>query len=128
MKKSILNRIALFLVLCFFCIVTVQAEYEIEFRENVKVPMRDGVNLTANIFLPKAEGKFPVLLARSPYGKGDEKHGDGRYYTPRGYVVMIQDCRGKGSSEGEWTPFMDDPPPPPPPPPLRMGTTPINGF
>jgi hypothetical protein len=88
--------------------IPVQAEYEIQFEKDVMMPMRDGVKLAANIFRPKADGKFPVLLARSPYGKGDEKQGDGLRYVPKGYVVIIQDCRGKGSSEGEWEPFKYD--------------------
>ncbi|HPA47170.1 MAG TPA: CocE/NonD family hydrolase, partial [bacterium] len=71
----------------------VQAEYEVQFEKDVMIPMRDGVKLAANIFRPKADGKFPVVLMRSPYGKGDEKQGDGLRYAPKGYVVVNQDCR-----------------------------------
>jgi predicted acyl esterase len=69
---------------------------EVEVRTEVKVPMRDGVKLSANVFLPKAEGKFPVILIRSPYGKGDASNGEGLYYAGRGYAVVSQDCRGRG--------------------------------
>ncbi len=82
--------------------------FEVEVRTDVKIPMRDGVELSANIFLPKAEGKFPVILIRSPYGKGNEKYGDGLFYAGRGYALVIQDCRGKGASQGEWEPFVND--------------------
>ncbi len=82
--------------------------YEVESRSEVKIPMRDGVELAANISLPKADGKFPVILARTPYGKGDAKGGMGRVLASRGYVFIGQDCRGKGTSGGQWYPFAHD--------------------
>jgi putative CocE/NonD family hydrolase len=82
--------------------------YEVDVRTEVMIPMRDGVELSANIFLPKAEGKYPVILIRSPYGKGDAKYGDGLFYAGRGYVVVSQDCRGKGTSQGVWEPFANE--------------------
>ena len=89
-------------------ILTAERAFEVEVRTDVKIPMRDGVELSANIFLPKAEGKFPVILMRSPYGKGNEKHGDGLFYAARGYVFVSQDCRGKGASQGQWEPFANE--------------------
>jgi putative CocE/NonD family hydrolase len=88
--------------------VTAQESYPVEVRTQVAVPMRDGVQLSTNIFLPKAEGKWPVILMRSPYGKGDEKQGDGLYYAARGYVFVSQDCRGRGASQGQWEPFLNE--------------------
>ena len=85
-----------------------KAAYEVEVRTDVRIPMRDGVELSANIFLPKAEGKFPVILMRTPYGKGNEKQSDGLYYAGLGYVFVSQDCRGKGASAGEWEPFANE--------------------
>jgi hypothetical protein len=85
-----------------------KAAFEVDVRTDVKVPMRDGVELSANIFMPKTDGKFPVILVRSPYGKGDEKQGDGLYYAGLGYAFVIQDCRGKGASQGEWEPFANE--------------------
>ncbi|MFA6562683.1 MAG: CocE/NonD family hydrolase [Verrucomicrobiia bacterium] len=82
--------------------------YEVESRAEVKIPMRDGVELAANIFLPKAEGKFPVILARTPYGKGKPEGGAGRVWASRGFVFVSQDCRGKGTSSGQWVPFVHD--------------------
>jgi hypothetical protein len=113
-KVSILRNVCLLVLLSFsVSVISAQpkdATFEVEVRADVKIPMRDGVNLSANIFLPKAEEKFPVLLTRTPYGKGDEKLGDGLYYGAHGYVVVSQDCRGKGASEGEWEPFMNETP------------------
>lgn len=79
------------------------------FQKNVMIPMRDGVELAANIFLPQGDGPFPAILIRSPYGKSDEKHGDGIKYASAGYAFIIQDCRGKGDSKGVWDPFRYDP-------------------
>jgi len=108
MNKS--ARIILFLsiLLSPWTILAAQDAFEVEVRTEVKIPMRDGVELSANIFLPKARGRFPVILIRSPYGKGDEKNGDGLFYAGRGYVVVSQDCRGKGSSQGQWEPFVNE--------------------
>jgi len=82
--------------------------FEVDVRTDVKIPMRDGILLSAHIFLPKAEGKFPVILVRSPYGKGDEKNGNGLFYASCGYVFISQDCRGKGASQGQWEPFANE--------------------
>ncbi len=108
MNKS--ARIILFLsiLLSPWTILAAQEAFEVDVRTEVKIPMRDGVELSANIFLPKAPGKFPVVLIRSPYGKGDEKNGDGLFYAGRGYVLVSQDCRGKGSSQGVWEPFANE--------------------
>src|SRR4030042_1069369 len=108
MRKS--ARVILVLsVLCSIqTILAAEKTFEVDVRTEVKIPMRDGVELSANIFLPKAEGKYPVILIRSPYGKGDEKNGDGLFYAGRGYVVVSQDCRGKGSSQGVWEPFANE--------------------
>jgi len=85
-----------------------ESTFEVDVRTDVKIPMRDGIQLSANIFLPKAAGKFPVILVRSPYGKGDEKNGDGLFYASCGYVFISQDCRGKGASQGQWEPFLNE--------------------
>ena len=68
--------------------------------------MRDGVVLRADIFRPKADGKFPVLLERTPYNKQGEDIG--WRAAPRGYVVIVQDVRGRYTSEGEWYPFKNE--------------------
>ncbi len=89
-------------------ILATEKANDVDVRADVKIPMRDGVELSANIFLPKAEGKFPVILMRSPYGKGDEKFDGGLHYAARGYVFVSQDCRGKGASQGQWEPFANE--------------------
>ncbi len=72
------------------------------------VPMRDGVKLATNVFLPQGEGPFPVVLTRTPYNKeGGFSLGSDRY-TKAGYAFVIQDCRGRFRSEGQYTIFEDD--------------------
>ena len=78
------------------------------FEAEVKVPMRDGVPLAANVYRPKGEGRYPVVLMRSPYGKMGADWGDAKRYTAAGYAMVVQDCRGRGKSEGLWDPFRYD--------------------
>lgn len=78
---------------------------EPKFEENVMVPMRDGTKLATNIHRPDAPGKYPVILIRSPYGKFGKDFGEARKYVSAGFAMVVQDCRGRGNSEGEWDPF-----------------------
>jgi uncharacterized protein len=75
---------------------------------DVPATMRDGTILRANIFRPPGEGRWPVLLTRLPYGK-DLAHGSSVLnpvqVARRGYVVIVQDTRGAGTSGGAWYPF-----------------------
>jgi putative CocE/NonD family hydrolase len=83
-------------------------EYEVKVESDVDVPMRDGVDLKADIYRPDADGKFPVILVRTPYMKGMNEL-QARFYARRGYVYAVEDCRGRFSSPGTWNPFFDDP-------------------
>lgn len=98
------------LLFCFPRGVVAAAEkpHAVQTLAEVMIPMRDGIKLSANIFLPKETGRYPVILSRSPYGKGDTNNGQARFFAARGYVYISQDCRGKGSSEGQWVPFMNE--------------------
>jgi putative CocE/NonD family hydrolase len=80
--------------------------YEVVIERNVEAKMRDGVILRADIYRPKADGKFPVLLERTPYNKQGPDLG--LRAAAQGYVVVIQDVRGRYSSEGEWYPFLNE--------------------
>jgi uncharacterized protein len=78
---------------------------------DVPVQMRDGVTLRANVYRPVSEGKWPVLLTRLPYGKdfpGGTNVLDPAQVARRGYVVIVQDTRGRMTSEGEWIPFNNE--------------------
>lgn len=84
------------------------AELSFAVESNRMIPMRDGTRLATHIFRPKDDLKHPAVLMRSPYGKPDETSGDARRYTAAGYVMVVQDCRGRGKSEGPWDPFAFD--------------------
>ena len=75
----------------------------------VPVPMRDGVKLYADIYRPRSEGKFPVLVIRTPYGVQRDGMQEPRIrFAQRGYAVLIQDTRGRYESEGKWDPFRSE--------------------
>lgn len=84
------------------------AKHEVNTERKVSVPMRDGAKLAADLYLPKAEGKFPVVLARTPYGRASEGMLKGSFFARRGYVFVAVDVRGRGESEGEWFPFRNE--------------------
>jgi putative CocE/NonD family hydrolase len=81
--------------------------HEIAVERNVAAKMRDGVTLRADVYRPKAEGKYPVLLVRTPYDKQGIS-GFGHKAAARGYVVIAQDVRGRFESEGEWYTFKNE--------------------
>lgn len=88
------------------------AAYDSYDKESVILPMRDGVKLSTDIYRParggkQAEGKFPVLIERTPYGKGGRSNVVA-LLTQRGYVVVLQDCRGRYLSEGDFYPFVNE--------------------
>ncbi|HEY2946725.1 MAG TPA: CocE/NonD family hydrolase [Vicinamibacteria bacterium] len=72
----------------------------------VEVPMRDGVVLVADVYRPQAEGRFPVLLLRTPYNRSAPT--TGVVLASHGYVVVLQDVRGRFASEGEFYPFRNE--------------------
>ena len=71
---------------------------------------RDGVTLRADVYRPDEPGRFPVLLRRTPYGKrGNDlaaPFSEAHYFASHGYVVVVQDTRGRFASEGAWYPFI----------------------
>lgn len=78
--------------------------------KNVPVPMRDGVTLRADVFLPRTEGKSPTLVYRTPYGKDavPQEYTTVKAALARGYVVVVQDVRGRYHSEGEFRPYENE--------------------
>ena len=84
---------------------------EVVIENDVPIPMRDGVRLYANVYRPQAEAKFPVLVIRLPYGK-DEYYcrmpAIGKFWAKKGYAAVIQDVRGKFTSEGTFEPFENE--------------------
>ena len=81
--------------------------YEVSIQKDVMVPARDKVRLATDVYLPKGDGKFPLVLYRTPYGK-ELMELNGKYWARRGYACAIQDCRGRFKSQGTWIPFMHE--------------------
>lgn len=81
--------------------------YEVKVERGIAAKMRDGVTLRADVYRPKADGKFPVLLQRTPYNKAGEVE-FGFRAAARGYVVIIQDVRGRYTSDGDWYTFKNE--------------------
>src|SRR6266702_2538900 len=80
--------------------------YAVTIEHGVVAKMRDGTALRADIYRPKTDGNFPVLLQRTPYDKiSSDSVRFGVKAAARGYVVIIQDVRGRYTSDGEWYPF-----------------------
>jgi len=84
----------------------------IRFESTLPVKMRDGVTLYADVFRPEGNGKFPVLLERTPYNRtmpfSRSMSLDSIRAGLSGYAVVIQDCRGRFESEGEFHPFVNE--------------------
>ncbi|HVT65418.1 MAG TPA: CocE/NonD family hydrolase [Mycobacteriales bacterium] len=81
---------------------------------NVRIPMRDGIALANNVYLPPtglAGGPYPVIFSRNPYNR--QVWADAlrwRFFTEQGYAFVTQDCRGRFDSDGVFYPFFDDGP------------------
>jgi len=114
------TRVRLVALLVLLLPLLAQAQdgpYQVDLQHNVMVPMRDGVRLAADVYLPTQDGqvlteRLPAILMRTPYGKGsgDKGHADGRYFARWGYAVVFQDTRGRYDSEGTWHMLLDDGP------------------
>lgn len=82
-----------------------QPRYAVRMQFGVMIPMRDGVKLSTDIYLPNAQGKFPAILARTPYNNSTPRYDRwAKFYASRGYVFAIQDTRGRYDSDGVWQP------------------------
>ncbi len=87
-------------------------QFAVTFERNIEIPMRDGIILRADVYRPAASGQYPVLVARLPYDKTNLALVGIAIDPPRaagqGYVVVLQDTRGRCASDGTFTCFQDD--------------------
>lgn len=100
-------------------LAVVPVSYSVELRKSVMVKMRDGVQLSTDLYFPRGyDGTKPVILLRTPYNKNlyrvdqateqqpyRDWHGYAYFFASRGYVVAVQDHRGRYESEGEFFPY-----------------------
>ena len=83
----------------------------IRFLIDQKVPMRDGVNLSADVILPKGQGTFPTILWRTPNESNSQVNLDrGMWWAEHDYAWVSEDCRGRYESEGQFYPYHPDGP------------------
>ena len=86
-----------------------EAGYRLEI--DVPMSMRDGTRLAADLYFPEKPGVYPVLLERTPYGKHQSimvSIQAPQFLAQHGFVVAIQDTRGRYASEGCWYPFREE--------------------
>ncbi len=86
--------------------------YSVKFEPNIPVKLRDGTTTYADVFRPDSVGRFPALLQRTPYDKSSPASRTGTLDAVRaamnGYAVVIQDVRGRYTSEGEFYTFVNE--------------------
>ena len=81
--------------------LALSAPYPVAIEKNVEARMRDGVVLRADVYRPEAPGRFPALLKRTPYSKGAASEIPlFRRLAREGFVVAVQDTRGRYTSDG----------------------------
>ena len=105
-----MKRALVLLALGFIAAATAQTPASVQVDRDVAVPMRDGVVLRADVYRPAGEGKFPVLVFRTPYGKHYTAKSDGVHMkaVARGYAVVLQDVRGRYASDGIFNPYRQE--------------------
>jgi uncharacterized protein len=85
----------------------------ITIEKNLRVAVRDGTELCADVYRPAEGGPFPVLLMRLPYDKERPAFRDTLFdvllAVQRGYAVIVQDCRGTGASPPPFVRFANEP-------------------
>ncbi|MFC2164133.1 CocE/NonD family hydrolase [Acidobacteriota bacterium] len=108
MKKSFHSELTkyriFFIGLILFLLLTSILSAQIRHKFDVRMPMRDGVKLSADIWLPPEEGKYPAIFVRLPYLKTMpllQFPKMAAFFVNHGYAVIVQDVRGRGDSEGK---------------------------
>lgn len=72
---------------------------------DVKVPMRDGIRLSADVFLPEGDGRYPAMFNMTPYGTvphAEVMEAIAARFVRSGFAYVAVDVRGRYDSEGEW--------------------------
>ncbi|MCH2400085.1 MAG: CocE/NonD family hydrolase [Pirellulales bacterium] len=89
--------------------MTTPTSPDIRLLHGLSVPLRDGVRLSADVYLPAAAGPFPTIVTRTPYESGRDVFIElGVWWAERGYAFAVQDCRGRFESEGTFHAYFPD--------------------
>jgi putative CocE/NonD family hydrolase len=82
---------------------------DIRIMRHQSIPMRDGVILYGDLYMPSEPGRYPTLVTRTPYGvQRDGMHETLVRFAQHGYAVIAVDVRGRYESEGNWEPFRNE--------------------
>jgi uncharacterized protein len=82
---------------------------KITVQKNVQVPMRDGINLSADIYFPSTSEPLPVALYRTPFDKNGQGSVDrAMELSHAGFIYVVQNFRGRYDSEGIKVPFTSE--------------------
>ena len=85
------------------------ASGEVRLLHGLRGRMRDGIRLSADVYLPASGGPFPTILTRTPYESSrDVFIENGVWWAERGYAVVVQDCRGRFESEGVFHAYLPE--------------------
>ncbi len=89
--------------------VQVAGPTRISMTYDVRIPMRDGVTLSADVYRPSTPSPVPIILVRTPYDNGVASHvAAGKLWAGRGYAYVVQDVRGRGESDGSFYPLVTE--------------------
>ncbi len=83
----------------------------VQLQRNALCVLRDGTKLYADVYCPGGTEPLPVLLMRQPYGKSlasTVTYAHPVWYASQGYMVVVQDVRGRGESEGAFYPYLHE--------------------
>ncbi|MEW5871753.1 MAG: CocE/NonD family hydrolase [Chloroflexota bacterium] len=83
------------------------AARDVYFQWGLSIPMRDGVQLNATVYRPKGDEPVPAIFTLTPY-IADSYHPRAYYFAQNGYAFVLVDCRGRGNSQGEFEPFVNE--------------------
>ncbi len=111
--QRIVVAISIFALAALVPAPQVSAQEQVRAEFGVMSPMRDGIQLSSDIWFPQEQGAHPAILVRTPYLKtmsfGDFNiPGLASYFARNGYVVVVQDTRGRGDSDGSFGFFFED--------------------
>ncbi|MCC6404548.1 MAG: CocE/NonD family hydrolase [Fimbriimonadaceae bacterium] len=84
-----------------------QPRYKTKRTTGLEATMRDGTKLKADVVMPEQPGKWPVILVRTCYGRGLSLL-QAEFFASRGYAFVAQDVRGRGDSEGDFDPLVQE--------------------
>ena len=82
---------------------------EFKVKRMVRIPMRDGVRITGDLYYPVSSPPYPAIVFRTPYGRdGLQYRKNARFFASNGFAFLNLDVRGRGDSDGEFVPYFNE--------------------